>query len=242
MRCRIRFAVLPPVLIGLFAGVLASCGSSPQGPDYDPQIDPDSFVTGISNAYLPFPVGATWIYTGNSGESTLVTVTDSVRVVMGVSCTVVHDSVFVNGLIQEATSDWYAQHVDGTVWYFGEFTQEFDETGQVISTEGSWEAGVDGALPGIVMMGEPVVGTEYRQEYYEDEAEDWAKVISLSDSVTVTYGTFPNCLVTEEWTPLEPGFTEHKYYAEGIGMVYAVTIDGGSEAEELVSYTPPPGR
>ena len=121
-----------------------------------------------------------------------------------------------DGNLTEKTFDYYAQDKKGNVWYFGEDTKEY-ENGKVVSTKGSWEAGVDGAKPGFIMQADPKVGETYRQEYYEGEAEDMAKVLSLSESVTVPYGSFDQVLVTKEWTPLEPGLVEHKYYAPGVG-------------------------
>jgi hypothetical protein len=120
------------------------------------------------------------------------------------------------------------------VWYFGEDTKEY-ENGEVVSTSGSWEAGVDGALPGIIMKAVPQVGDSYRQEYYAGEAEDMAEVLSLSETAAVASGSYENLLKTKEWTPLEPGLLEHKYYAAGIGMVLEVVVEGGSGRIELVS-------
>ncbi|MCJ7444198.1 MAG: hypothetical protein MUO26_06665 [Methanotrichaceae archaeon] len=125
--------------------------------------------------------------------------------------------------LAEETFDWYAQDEHGSVWYFGEDSKEY-ENGKVVSTDGSWEAGVDSAEPGLVMEANPQIGDTYRQEYYEGEAEDMAQVISLNESVTVPYGLFDKCLVIEEWTPLEPNLIE---------------ADGGSERLELVDILRP---
>jgi hypothetical protein len=124
------------------------------------------------------------------------------------------------------------------VWYFGEDTKEYEE-GEVVSTKGSWEAGVDGAKPGIIMQGEPKVGQTYRQEYYKGEAEDMAKVIRSNKSLTVPYGSFDHVLVTKEWTPLEPSYHEHKYYAPGVGQVYGGGLRTGRR-EDWVREAPPP--
>jgi hypothetical protein len=136
-----------------------------------------------------------------------------------VKCVVVNDKAWKNGKLIEQTYDWHAQDKEGNVWYFGEDTKEY-KNGKVTSTKGSWEAGVDGAKPGIIMEAHPKVGQSYRQEYYEGEAEDMAKVQSLNESLTVPYGSFDHVLVTKEWTPLEPSYHEHKYYARGVGQVY----------------------
>jgi hypothetical protein len=119
------------------------------------------------------------------------------------------------------------------VWYFGEDSKEL-ENGVVVSTEGSWEAGVDGAKPGIVMEAHPAVGDEYRQEYYKGEAEDMAKVLALNVSVTVPFGAYTDCLQTNEWTPLEKGYAEDKYYAPGVGLVNELVVKGGTGYMQLV--------
>ena len=133
----------------------------------------------------------------------------------------------------EDTFDWFAQDKDGNVWYFGEDSKEYED-GKVVSTEGSWESGVDGAKPGIVMKANPQVGDAYRQEYYEDEAEDMAEVVSLNEAVSVPQGSFENCLKTKEWTPLEPDIVENKYYAPGVGLVMEVAVEGESGKVELL--------
>ncbi|MBI4563400.1 MAG: hypothetical protein HY716_01730 [Planctomycetes bacterium] len=129
--------------------------------------------------------------------------------------------------------DWFAQDKDGNVWYFGEDSKEIED-GVVVSTEGSWEAGVGGAQPGILMLADPKVGISYQQEFAEGVAEDMARVKSLSESVTVPVGTFEGCIETMEWTPLEPGARESKFYAPGVGLVLEVSLRGGGARIELV--------
>ena len=136
-----------------------------------------------------------------------MTVTSDTKKVMGVECVVVEDKEWEDGNLIERTYDWFAQDNKGTVWYFGENTKEY-ENGKVVSTKGSWEAGVDGAKPGIIMQADPKVEKSYRQEYYPGEAMDMARVLSLNASVTVPYGSFDHVLETKEWTPLQPGFSE----------------------------------
>ena len=137
-------------------------------------------------------------------------------------------------MLIEDTFDWYAQDEEGNVWYFGEDTKELDENGNVVSTEGSWEAGVNGAEPGIIMLAEPKKGDKYQQENAPDVAEDMAQVIGFEDSVCVPYGCFEDVLVTKEWTPLEQGMVEHKYYAQGVGFIFGEMVKGGEEQIELV--------
>jgi hypothetical protein len=137
------------------------------------------------------------------------------------------------GKLTEKTFDYYAQDKKGNVWYFGEDTKEY-ENGKVVITQGSWEAGKAGAKPGIIMQAHPKVGQSHRQEYSKGSAEDTAKVLALNGSVKVPYGSFDHSLVTKEWSPLEPGVTEHKYYAAGVGDLREVTVKGPSETLELV--------
>jgi len=203
---------------------------------YDPMINPADFVAQIDNQYLPLKPGTTLIYEGETedgNERIEVNVTDETKEILGVICIVVRDRVWVDGEMAEDTFDWFAQDKDGNVWYFGEDSMEY-EGGKIVSTEGSWESGVDGAKPGIIMKANPQVGDAYRQEYYEDEAEDMAEVLSLNESVSVPYGDFDNCLKTQEWTPLEPDVVENKYYAPNVGVVLEVAVEGDSERVELV--------
>jgi hypothetical protein len=200
----------------LMAGCTNSSSSSHKHHNaYTPHIDPAEFTTKIDNEYFPMKPGTTFIYEGK-GERDEMRVTNQTKKVMGVECVVVDDRAWEDGKLIERTYDWFAQDREGTVWYFGEDTKEYDN-GKVVSTKGSWEAGVDGAKPGIIMQADPKVGQSYHQEYYPGEAMDMAKVLSLNTSVTVPYGSFDHALDTREWTPLQPVFFEKKYYVRGVG-------------------------
>ena len=209
---------------------------APPTGEYRPQIDPANFVEGIDHPFLPLEPGTRMTYEGETKEGLeriVVEVTRRTKEIMGVTCVVLHDVVSLDGEVIEDTFDWYAQDRDGNVWYFGEDTKEI-ENGEVVSTAGSWEAGVDGAQPGIVMLAQPRVGQAYRQEFYEGEAEDMGKVLSLSERAEVPYGSFEGVLQTEDTTPLEPDLVEHKYYAEGVGLVLEVMVAPGSQRIELI--------
>lgn len=140
------------------------------------------------------------------------------------------------GAMVEDTYDWYAQHVDGSVWYFGEDTKEY-ERGKVSSTKGTWTGGVNGARPGIIMQADPRPQRTYHQEYYTGEAEDMATVLRLDGTTTVPAGTYKGALVTVDFTPLEPDKIENKYYARGVGFVYGKAAKDALETK-LVSVTP----
>ena len=190
-------------------------------------IDPANFVSVIDNPYFSLPPRTTYVYQSPDGATiNTVEVTDRTREIMGVTCTIVVDTVFVDGRVLEKTFDYFAQDSTGTVWYFGEATKEFDEEGGHVSREGSWLAGVDGALPGIIMEAQPQVGDFYQEEIAPGIAEDSALVASLTASTSVPYGSFSQLLMTDETTPLEPGFVEHKFYGAGIGLLQEVANNG----------------
>jgi hypothetical protein len=233
--------VVTVAAIGL---LISACGG-----DAEPKIDvgdpaaysvalgPSDFVERIDNPWLPFTPGSTWTYEGRDGdevERIVVVVLDETRLVNGVTATVVRDTVTVDGELIEDTYDWYAQDRSGNVWYLGEDSTEYED-GEAVSKAGSWEWGVDGALPGIIMHADPQVGVAYRQEFYEDEAEDVAQVSRLDASVTVPVGGFNGVLVIKEWNPMEPDVVEEKYYARGIGVILEQKIEGGDERVELIS-------
>jgi len=165
-----------------------------------------------------------------------VTVTRDTKTIVGVRCVVVHDVVTEEGNLVEKTFDWYAQDSDSNVWYFGEDSKEY-EGGKVTSTKGSWQAGVNGAQPGIVMEASPKVGDTYRQEYYQGEAEDMATVLNVNESTTVSAGSYHEVVVTEDFTSLEPDKVEHKYFAPGVGFVMGSMVKGGSEEIHLVKIS-----
>jgi hypothetical protein len=228
--------------IALAGGLgIAPAAAAPDGDRYAPKIDPADFVTTIDNPYLPLVPGTRWVYEGVTEKGTeqiVVEVTDQTKEVLGVVTTVVHDVVRLDGALIEDTVDWYAQDQQGNVWYFGEDTKEY-EHGRAVSDHGSWEAGFKGAQPGIVMEASPQVGDRYRQEYFEGEAEDMAKVIAVDATATVPAGSYTDVVKTKDFTPLEPKLREHKYYARGVGVVLEVTFRGGSERVELVEHRAP---
>jgi hypothetical protein len=232
---RVLSTVAALALLAAGCGGGAQNGSLPQG-DEPVELVPSDFSTRIDHPYLPLLRGSEWVY--REGEQRVdVTVTNKTKTISGIEAVVVHDVVTEKGKLVEDTYDWYAQDAEGNVWYLGEDTKEY-EHGKVVSTKGSWQAGVDGAQPGIVMPAHPKPGLTYRQEYYKGEAEDAAQVLSISEHVVVPYGPFDHVLKTKDYTPLEPKAVEHKHYAKGIGQILAVTLSSG-EREELVRFTRP---
>jgi hypothetical protein len=213
--------------------------SLPQS-DEPVELDPADFTTDVTNAWFPLKAGTRWTYreTTEDGEQARVVVTATGvtrEIANGVTAHVVRDTVSLDGEIEEDTFDWYAQDADGSVWYLGEDTAEF-ENGEVSTREGSWEAGVDGAQPGVIMPASPEKGMSYRQEYYKGHAEDNGEVLALGASARVPAGKYDGLLQTEDTTPLEPDVLEHKYYAHGVGLVLAVDKHAGGR-EVLLSVS-----
>ena len=223
-------------------GAPASGGSSlPKGSE-PVRLDPAEFTTEIDNPYWPMAVGSRWVYRETDPEGTrqrvVVTVTEKTkRIANGIEARVVRDVVTEDGAPVEVTDDWYAQDAAGNVWYLGEDTTEF-ENGKPVSKQGSFEAGVDGAQPGVIMPAEPEAGLAYRQEYYAGEAEDEGEIVSLDEQAEVPFGHFREVLMTRDLNPLEPKILELKFYARGVGPVLAIGVSGGADREELVSFSP----
>ena len=190
------------------------------------------FSARVDNPWFPLPPGTTYVYEGSKdGEPgrDVVTVTRRTTTIAGAPCAAVSDRLYLRGRLAERTTDWYTQDRLGNVWYFGEKTAELDRNGRVTSTEGSWQAGVDGARPGIFMPARPRVGASFRQEFLRGHAEDHFRIIGLVGMPT------RNALLTRERTPLEPAVVDHKLYVRGVGEVLEETARGGREHFELVS-------
>jgi hypothetical protein len=248
------------IALGLVAA-LAGCGSSnnessstsavsaapaaalaPIRGTYSPRIDPADFVATIDNPYFPLEPGTTFRYqgvaeNGKTPQTDVMFVTQRTKAILGVRCTVVRDTVSSRGKPIERTFDWYAQDKNGNVWYMGEDTRELNH-GRFVKMSDSWEGGVDGAKPGIIMPGNPQRGEEYRQEYYPHHALDQARVLGSGGAVRVAYGTYKDTLITEETSPrIDPGVAERKYYVAGLGDVKEQAVSGNHEQIQLVSVT-----
>ena len=211
----------------------------PQGSD-EVKLDPADFTTTIDNPYWPMIPGTQWTFrefdAAGDELTVVVTVTTETKVIAnGITARVVRDTVSRGDEIVEDTVDWYAQDSAGAIWYLGEDTAEF-ENGEIVSTHGSFEAGVDGALPGIVIPADPQPGMQYRQEYYKGEAEDNGEIFSLTEMADVPFGHFEDVLLTRDTITIEPTILQYKFYARGVGPVLVLDISGGAGArEELLS-------
>lgn len=208
-------------------------GEAPYDPRFEPEdfVNPDDIGGSVApNPYFPLVAGRTYVYRG-PGEEVRVEVTNDVRIVDEVPCRVVRDQAFVDGELEEDTLDWFAQDVHGNVWYCGEATAEYAD-GFPVDTEGSFEADVDGARAGIIMKAAPAIGDTYRQEFDLGNAEDVARVASLTGSAAAPAASCTGtCLVIEEFTPLSPGVLENKYYLPGTGLILETNPETGSRLE-----------
>ncbi len=212
---------------------------------YDPAVDPSTFLSPAAtaanpNRFFPLIPGTVWTYKGG-GEIDVVTVTNNTRVIDGVTTIVVHDvsTDETSNLVTEDTNDYFAQQTDGTVWYFGESSKQL-ENGDVVGVEGSFLSGVDGAKPGIIMKAAPTVGDVYRQEFALGVAEDAGEVLSTTGTESVPAASCNGtCLVTHDFSPLEPDANEQKFYAPGVGDILEIDVAAGGVRLELISVTFP---
>jgi hypothetical protein len=240
LRCGAAAAAALLVVAGTAAARTTPPGElAPLHGTYAPKIDPANFVARIDNRYLPYEPGTRFHFEGVRGTTRQTddqVVLRRTKRILGVTCTVVRDIVSEHGRAVERTDDWYAQDRQGNVWYMGEDSFE-RENGRFVKASDSWESGVNGAQPGIIMPADPRPGDAYRQEYYPPgKALDQARVLRRNGTLTVRYGTFKRLLITSEFSPLEPQ-TERKYYAPGVGEIAERVVKGHHEEFELVSVT-----
>src|SRR5437763_2300113 len=225
-----------PALLALLGGCGSSGGSrrASNVPGHPASV---RYVARVDNAWFPLKPGTTLIYRGvKDGKRSrdVVRVMNETTVIDGVRCQVVKDDLYLKGKLEERTTDWYSQDTAGNVWYFGEETAELDEHGKVRSVSGTWRAGTKGAVAGIYFPAHPRVGQGGRQEYYKGEAEDHYRVKSVTTRVRTPGASSERAVLTEEWTPLEPGVLDHKYYVRGIGTVLEKSVKGPAERNTLV--------
>ena len=242
---RVVALAIPLTLAVSLTLVSTSLASSPRPPSwilqgaYSPSVDPANFVRTIDNRYFPLRPGTGFRYRGvadGKAQTDDMLVTSQVENVLGIRCTVVKDTVSQGGKPTERTFDWYAQDKHGNVWYMGENSLEL-RNGRFVRASDSWEAGIKGAQPGIIMLGHPRSGAVYRQEYYPPGgALDQAKILGTSGPVTVHAGAFKSPLVTIEWSPVEPQL-EEKLYVPGVGEIKEWIVAGGHESFELAKVS-----
>ena len=245
-----RFA--PAALPALAAMVLVGCGSqAPTQPSDAPSaqrlpadasasartadFDPDRFVPTIDNPLFPLVPGTRFVYVGSEDGEPLrdvVDVTHDRKTILGVRATVVLDRLYNSGDLVEKTFDYFAQDRHGNVWYLGENTKEFED-GRVVTTDGTWLAGVGGARPGIFMPAHPMAGQTVQQEFAAGVAEDQSTFVDVHTAVTLPSRTLRRCVETHDFTRLEPGAVEAKWYCRGVGLVRSRDLTGGTVRLQL---------
>jgi hypothetical protein len=243
----ITLAAIAAAALALGLGMAAKGGASspsrglPQGDD-PVHLRPADFSADINNPQWPMTVGSRWVYrvldySDGAVKRDVIKVAKHTKMIAdGIEARVVSDIVREDGEPTEVTRDWYAQDKHGNVWYFGEHTVEYVNGHP--RDNGSWEAGVNGAMPGVALPAKPKVGLSYREEYSKGVAEDQSRVLALDAQAQVPAGHFKPALMTEDFSPIEPDVSEIKYYAKGSGQaVLAVDVSGGSDMEQLVKYT-----
>jgi hypothetical protein len=231
------------LLTAMLAATFTSCKkeilsstTTERKPDtaYKPVILPSNFTnsTNLCNVYFPYSPGKLYISEGQTAdgvERIEVGRLNTTKVVNGITCAVIRDKVFKAGLLAEDTEDWYAQDNDGNVWYMGEYVTDFNPDGSVKDHAGSWEAGVNGAKPGIQMLAHPKPGNAYRQEYSFNIAEDEAQIAEVGLTVTTPLGTFKNCIKIREFSAIIPNLNEYKIYAPGLGFIKEINVTDNEE-------------
>jgi hypothetical protein len=220
------------LVVGL-AWALLAAGTGASG------TPPVTYTARVNNPWYPLRPGSVYVYRGEKDgkrSRDVLAVTHATRIVDGAVCIVIQDRLYLDGRLEERTTEWYSQDNHGNVWYFGENTAELGKNGHVTTRSGSWTAGLDGARPGIYMYAVPRVGQSGFQELLKGQAEDRFQVVSLHHPVNVPYVSSTAGVLTKEWSPLEPGVLDHKIYVRGIGDVLEETIRGGSERAALVSF------
>jgi hypothetical protein len=240
-----RAAIGATVLLGLAALAAAVAQANrglPEGRE-PARIDPADFTTTIDNPYYPLRPGDRRVYRETAPDGTRQKIVDVVtdktkRIANGVTARVILAKVTNRkGDVVEFTEEWFAQDRAGNVWYFGEDTTSY-ENGRP-NKRGSFEAGVNGAEPGVQMPAEPKRGMRYRLEGgYATGAADHTEVLSVGkEQVQVPFRHFRGTVMTRDYTPLEPKVSELWFYAKGVGAVLALDISDGDHREELVRYT-----
>ena len=234
-----RYGISRSLFLGVASVLLCvvGTGAGDANEPYHANINPANFQNPVENPYCPFRPGTTWKFVekhGDEVQENTITVTHDTKLILGVKCTVVHDVVSEGGKVTEDTLDWMATDKDGNVWYFGEDTRELKGK-ELVKTNGSWEAGVDGGEAGILLPGVAKPGEPYRQEYGPGHAEDMGKIVEINQPVTVPAGEYKDCVKTEEWSLLEHGGHDFKWYAKGIGFCKEAAADG--TIVELISIT-----
>ena len=226
--------------LSLAAALLAACGGGGKGEEVSPTTNPADLQAKVDNRLYPLSSSNPKVYEGEERdpdtgqtaktrvESTVLPKTDRVA---GVEVTVIEDREYKDGELVESTLDYFAQHRDGSVYYFGERLDEY-EGGKVVGHSGQWLAGEGRNQPGVFMPAQPALGLTFEQENAPGVAEDRSTIVAVDQSVSTPAGSFNGCIKTEDFNPLDKT-TEFKYYCPGVGVVRE-EFPGGHL--DLISY------
>lgn len=240
-RSALRATVIAAVItVGASACATSGGGSEPAAVRPFDELGPSDFVAAVDNPYFPRIPGMTWAYEGMTDEGLRRTETEVLTEtfeILGVDATVVSNRDYLDGELTEDNLDYFAQDRDGNVWYLGEEVANY-EKGVLHDHGGSWLAGDDGNIPGIVMLADPTerIGETYLQEHLLDSPRDQAEVISVSERVDVPAGSFDGVLQTHDTSAVELDLDEHKFYATGVGLVRTIDLTTGDEFL-LIAYS-----
>jgi len=235
MICPRRPCVITAALCYALAACQDSSGPDPFKPTIDIAIcDPSAgpFSASITNPYFPAAVGNQWVLEGTEdGKAVVLRITalDSVEDIAGVSTRVLEERETHDGALVEVSRNFLAQAPDGSVCYYGEDVDIY-QGGVITGHESQWRAGVGGALPGILMPALPAVGQAFEQEVAPGVAQDRVEIVAAGETVTVPFGSFSNTIRFRETTPLEPGASSTKVFAQSLGPIVddAVRLSGKS--------------
>lgn len=200
--------------------------------------DPKSteFTLEIDNPFFPLLPGQRTVLEGEAAGGTelvQITVLDEIESVAGVDTRVVEEHESLDGRLVEISRNYFAQTVDGTVCYFGEEVDIYDDGGNVTSHGGAWRADGTTNIPGIFMPADLEVGQAFQQEIAPGIAEDQAKTVALDEATEVPAGTYGDTATMLDRNPLD-GSQDEKVYASGIGLI----VDGPAR---LVEFQPGEG-
>ncbi len=232
MKQSARIALLACGLIAL-TGTVSPIEAAHQA---TPVVDPSQFSTEVTNPFFPLPVGALRIYVGEeidpeTGETHEFRVEEFVLsesyAVMGVPVVVLQVTEYEDGDLLEITRDYHAQHEDGSVWYFGEHVDNYED-GEIVNHDGTWIAGEGENKPSVFVPADPQVFDTILQEQAPGLAEDISTVVETGVTVTVAAGEFTGCIKTVDVNPLEAA-SEFKTYCPGPGLVREENADGVTE-------------
>ncbi len=229
-------------------------GEERYAPPFEPtRFDADFGQLSNPNPYFPLAIGNKWVYVGE-GERNVVEVLNKTKAIGGVTCIVVRDLVYESGMLKEATDDWFAAGRDGSTWYCGEEVKDYaffpgdrPQRPELVSRDGSFKHGVEGDKAGLIMPARPRAGQVYLEEFSLGNAEDISQILSTSyawgGGSAALDRLVPrelaqrlcqrDCVVTKNWSLLEPGIYALKYYARGIGF-FLETKPNEDEAIQLV--------